>query len=252
MHGASTQGAHGHGCDANRTHNCIITIPCKQFARCNWYGDRKLEHCIIVSTELHAKKNSHHRLNVWIWFRHALYTSALIERAGCVRTRLHSIPSQAKFARARTRCAHKSLPTYFRFEQLYLFRWWLAWWPFNMRWISANVAHPRAREADTLQLCGTIKLMFCALRVNFWPFAETNYNTLCKSVLEKKNSKLGQSDGSARDAQIDFIAHQTSESAPSSSVRGCNFIHCIASAEKVIIVGRQSRTWALLLFAVTQ
>lgn len=104
-------------------------------------------------------------------------------------------------------------------NNVYLFRSWLAWWPFNMRWISANVAHPRAREADTLQLCGTIKLMFCALRVNFWPFAETNYNTLCKSVLEKKNSKLGQSDGSARDAQIDFIAHQTSESAPSSSVR---------------------------------
>lgn len=93
MHGASTQGAHGHGCDANRTHNYIITIPCKQFARCNWYGDRKLEHCIIVSTELHAKKNSHHRLNVWIWFRHALYTSALIERAGCA---LNSEPSEIR------------------------------------------------------------------------------------------------------------------------------------------------------------
>lgn len=61
------------------------------------------------------------------------------------------------------------------------------------------------READSLQLCGAIKLMFCSLRVNFWPFAETNYNTLCKRVLEKmkkKNSKLGQSVGSGRDARI--------------------------------------------------
>lgn len=31
----------------------------KQFARCMWYGDRNLEHCIIVSTELYVKKNSH-------------------------------------------------------------------------------------------------------------------------------------------------------------------------------------------------
>lgn len=110
-----------------------------------------------------------------------------------------------------------------------LFRWWL---PSNMQWIGANVAHRKAREADSHQLlCGAIKLMFCSLRVNFWPFAETNYNTLRKRILESKkedemNFKLGHSDRSGRDAQIDFIVHSavSRRRSPSSSICGYNFI----------------------------
>lgn len=50
--------------------------------------------------------------NVCIWFKHALYTSALIEISMCVRARVHSIPSEAKFTRARTHEVRTQIFTY--------------------------------------------------------------------------------------------------------------------------------------------
>lgn len=100
------------------------------------------------------------------------------------------IPSAAKFAPARTKCAHKSLPTYFRLELCAFVSLMM-----GIQHAPGECGTSRGRSTGEIaSICVQFNDFLCLLKVFSRLFGESNYDAWRKKSEEKTKFKLGHID----------------------------------------------------------